>query len=105
MGLFSRTNVQMTCASCGWSGVVEVQFEYGNLYNHVYAVGDPIVWGRTQVGDPSERRVVVEGIAVCPKCNTEKLFDIYIEDGRLRAIEPASGKYDYHHGEGNYVIL
>jgi hypothetical protein len=105
MGMYSEIRAQLQCDYCGSTNEVRVQFKYGNLYDHEYAVGDKIVWGRFQVGDPSERRVVARGIAGCPKCGQNAYFDILIENGCVRSVIPANGLYDYHHGEGNYVVL
>lgn len=84
---------------------MEVQFKYGNLWTHEYEVGDSIAWGRTQVGDPAEVLVAALGIAGCSKCDFDAKFDVIIERGRIRAVQPSSGAYDYHHGHGDYVIL
>ena len=103
--MYSTTRGSLACSSCGWSGEVEVQFTYGNLYAHDYRVGDAIVWGSTQVGDPSEKRVAAEGITSCPGCRAEALFDVIIVDGTLEAVEPSTGRFDYARGEGNYVVF
>lgn len=105
MAHYNEVAANITCAKCGYIGPAQVQFKYGNLYRHNYKVGDHIIWGTTQVGDPSERSVVVQGIAPCPSCGAQSDFDIYIDDGVIRSVEPSTGGYDYHHGEGFYVIV
>jgi hypothetical protein len=105
MGLYSTIETNFQCSRCDWKGPIEVQFKYGNLWNHKYTIGSRIVWGRTQIGDPADRLVSVQGIAACPRCNLEIFFDILIEGGVIRAMTPASGKYDYSYGEGHYLIL
>lgn len=79
--------------------------KYGNLWAHAYRIGDSILWGRTQVGDPTEVLVSALGMGGCPACDGETFFDIVIAHGRIRSVQPSSGEYDYHHGEGDYVIL
>jgi hypothetical protein len=105
MALYSTIETNFQCSSCDWIGPVEVQFKYGNLWDHTYTIGSPIVWGRTQIGDPAEHRVSAQGLVVCPGCSTETCFDILIEGGVIKSVTPDSGEYDYHHGEGHYVIL
>jgi hypothetical protein len=105
MGLYNTITTSMQCSHCGWNGEVEVQFKYGNLHDHEYGIGSRIVWGRTEIGNEAERCVAVEGIAACPQCGQEPLFDIIIDGGIIRSVEPSSGRFDYHHGEGHYVII
>lgn len=105
MGLYSTIRTLLRCGQCGHEGEVEVQFKYGNLWAHEYTVGDAIIWGRTQVGDSSEVLVAAIGIAGCPTCDQDVYFDVLIDCGRIRSVQSSSGKYDYHHGEGDYVIL
>lgn len=105
MGAFSRVKSRIQCAGCGWAGEVEIQFKYGSLYDYDYSIGSRIVWGSPQVGEPGERRVAVDGIAECLRCNSEIPFDVLIESGVIRSVQPRSGEHDYHHGEGEYVIL
>lgn len=105
MGLFNTMNVAFACKACSWAGEVSVQFKYGNLYEHRYGLGSRINWGRTQVGRPEERRVAVEGIVQCPSCRADAFFDILIEAGVIQSVGLRSGRYDYHHGEGDYVVI
>ncbi|MBK8256729.1 MAG: hypothetical protein IPK82_29165 [Polyangiaceae bacterium] len=80
-----------------------VQFKYGNVHDHEYKVGNRVIWGRPQIGDPKERRVVVQGIAGCPTCDKDNFFDILIIDSVIKDVMPQSGLYDYR-GSG-YVEL
>ena len=105
MGLYSTIWAPLQCNCCGFESEVDVQFKYGNLWVHEYMVGDSIAWGRTQVGEPSEIRVAALGTASCPRCHEEACFDVIIERGRIKSVQSSRGEYDYHHGEGDYVII
>lgn len=105
MGLYSTIKTAARCGNCKWEGEVEIQFKYGNLYAHEYSVGDPVIWGRTQVGEPGLTRVVVEGVGTCPRCDAEINCNIYVDHDVIQKVEISHGEYDYFHGEGDYVIL
>jgi rubredoxin len=102
---YNEVEANVACPGCGRAEPLQVQFKYGNLYRHRYVVGDQIIWGDTQIGDPSEREVVVYGVSSCPSCGVNKDFDIHIDGGVIRSVEPSRGIYDYHHGEGFYVVI
>jgi transcription elongation factor Elf1 len=103
--MYNELRSEFACPHCGRTGTVDVQLTYGNLYGHVYEVGDAIIWGRTQVGDRAEKRVAVEGIGACGTCGAECLFDILVEAGIISSVRVSTGEHDYRHGEGHYVIL
>lgn len=105
MGLYSTIKTAVRCGNCGWEGEAEIQFKYGNLYSHEYSVGDPVVWGRTQVGEPGLTRVVVEGVGACPRCDTEVICDIYLVHDVIQKVQTSHSEHNYFHGEEDYVIL
>jgi hypothetical protein len=105
MGLYSVVRCRKVCHQCGTDVIFAIQFKYGNLYAHEYEVGDLIVWGRTQVGDPNEAKVAVQGIGTCPACGNELDFDIVISSGVIRSVAVSQGAYDYRGALEGYVVL
>lgn len=105
MGLYSVAQHEQRCPRCEAHVRFDAQFKYGNLYAHTYRVGDRIVWGRTQVGDPSERRVAVSGIGVCAACGSELDFDVIIADGALESVHDRDGSYDYRDAAEGYLVI
>ncbi len=48
-----------------------------------------------------EVRRTQQGYSTC----SNKDFDIHIEGGVIQKVELSRGIYDYHHGEGFYVMV
>jgi hypothetical protein len=87
--------------------MTEVQFRYGDVWQHQYAIGDKLTWDRANVGDPAFRSVVVNGEAVpCPCCraDVERPCYVHIESGVIREVKPADGRYDFD-GEKSFLVL
>ncbi len=61
--------------------------------------------GDPQVGEPSERAVSVDAVAICPSCRAKYDCDVLVRDGRIAKVERSQGLHDYLHGEEFYVIL
>lgn len=69
MGAFNVLLVPDRCSVCGSDVERRVQFAWGDVWQHVYRVGDTLRWGGNDEGDPGLRRVVVEAAAErCPVC-------------------------------------
>jgi len=85
---------------------VEIQFRYGDVWQHEYRVGDVLRWGGNDVGAPGQSMVRVEGIAgPCPSCGAADLeYDILIEADVIRAVEPVGTKRAQPSAEGYTVI-
>ena len=105
MGLYNEVRVRQACPQFGIIAIFDVQFKYGSLYAHECVVGDSIVWGRTQFGDPNESKVVVSGIGSCSACGNELDFDVMISSGVIRSVAVSRGAYDYRGAAENYVVL
>ena len=88
MGLFNTVTAKVDCPRCRNPFEAEIQFFFGDLWNHRYAVGDEIHLGDGQDW-ASQRRVVAKGTArSCPSCKTRYLeFDVVIDKAVITAIE------------------
>jgi hypothetical protein len=71
------------CPNCGSCIVRIVQFKYGEVWQHTYRVGDPLVWGENNIGAPGHHKVIAsahpEG---CPVCGDvpEFRYEVLLED-------------------------
>jgi hypothetical protein len=88
---FNTVSDNLCCPICGEVVPFEVQFKYGDTWQHAYRVGDRIRWGGNDYGTPSVGRVEVAGIGCrCPRCMADDLpFVIDVNDGVITRCTPA----------------
>jgi hypothetical protein len=106
MGAFNLARGPALCPNCNRSADFEVQFKYGDTWQHAYRVGDKIRWGGNDIGIPGRKRVLVEGIGgPCPHCKADNLdFDVLIEEDEIVGIEPVHGARRATGPEG-FIVL
>lgn len=90
MSAFNTVEAAVACPICGAYHHFEVQFKFGDTWQHRYRVGDMLRWGGNDVGERVVNEVIVEGIGgPCPSCCTEFLdFDVVIVDNRVAEVRP-----------------
>ena len=93
MGAFNIVRGPALCPDCSRSADFEVQFKYGDTWQHSYRIGDRLRWGGNDIGSAGRKRVLVEGIGgPCPHCGADNLdFDVLIKDDEVVGIEPVHG--------------
>jgi hypothetical protein len=65
-------------------------------------------WDGNDIGKPGYRRVVVDGTAEkCASCgyNAERDFYVFVEHDVIKAVEPASNRYDFARANQTYIVL
>jgi hypothetical protein len=94
MAAFNVLHATVPCPNCGTTVDLELQFRYGDTWQHLYKVGDRVRWGGNDVGTPGRRRVLVEAIGgPCPRCGSDNLdFTIVIENDVIQSVEPAQAE-------------
>ena len=105
MGAFNTVEISGTCPGCQKEDTLEVQFKYGDTYQHRYKVGDVITWGGNDRGKPGHSKVVVYGFAVCPICDAELEYEVWLEKDRIVAVKPATGTYDFVSIGRGYIVI
>jgi hypothetical protein len=105
MGLFNTVEISGTCSCCKKESDLEVQFSYGDTYQHHYKLGDVITWGGNDIGKPGRSRVVVDGIAGCPGCDFDLDYEVWLEKDRIVAVKPVTGAYDPASTEEGYIVI
>ncbi len=106
MSAFNTVTGQASCPNCKRTAEFEVQFKYGDTWQHSYRIGDKLRWGGNDIGIPGRRRVLVAGIGgPCPHCQSDYIdFDVLIENDRVLSIEPIKGARPASGPEG-FVVL
>ena len=86
---------------------VLIQFKYGEVWQHAYKVGDALLWGNNDIGNPSAKKVVVEGVLEGDKLSNEmpEDFEIYIIDNKIESIKPFTNTYNFSKTENDYIVL
>ncbi len=60
------------CPRCADDGFIELQFAYGDTYQHHYRMGDVVVWGGNDVGIPAINEIeVIAYPEPCPVCGLD----------------------------------
>lgn len=106
MSAFNTVHAPVACPNCGAARDFEVQFKFGDTWQHRYRVGDVLRQGGNDVGDRGHKEVLVEGIGgPCPNCGTEFLdFDVLIVDNRVAEVRPATTPRPPGGDEGFVVV-
>ena len=83
---------------------LQIQFKYGEVWQHEYKIGDNLKWGSNNTGDPLAKKVVVEGILEGGKLieNMPADFQIYIVDNKIETVLPM---YNFLEFDNDYIIL
>lgn len=82
MGAFNTVTLKrlIPCVRCGDTGYIDVQFKYGDTQQYHYVLGDCIVWGGNDVGEPEGGNVAVLGTPeYCKVCGLE-ISEEYVID-------------------------
>lgn len=106
MSSFNLVRGAASCPNCNRSANFEVQFKYGDTWQHSYQLGDDLRWGANDIGSPGRKRVLVEGIGgPCPHCHADNLdFDVLLKNDELVEIEPVRGSRTASRPQG-FVVL
>jgi len=106
LGAFNTLHLEAPCPNCRRVVALAVQFKYGDCWQHEYKLGDTLRWGGNDVGRPGASRVVVSGASEsCPLCGSDGEFYVFVFEGRLASVEPASGLYDFVRSHETFLVL
>jgi len=110
MGAYNLVlDVAVTCPRCHVAASKHVQFKYGHLWQHRYAIGDRVTWGARDAGRSGRALVVVDGAAdsACDACGYDGDWDFYVfvDNDVVVRVEPADGRYDFVSAEHTYLDL
>ena len=88
MSAFNTLIAPVECPSCRKVNDFEIQFKFGDTWQHQYRLGDRIKWGGNNIGKPNCAQVIVEAIGgPCPECGTDNVeFDIVLNDDNLDSL-------------------
>lgn len=97
------------CPDCGARVHRSVQFAFGDTWQHRYHLGDRLVWGGNDVGEPGHALVVADGyVSPCPVCGADThagRYDVRIESGIIASVVPSTGTHDFLRGHTSYVVV
>jgi hypothetical protein len=108
MGAYNEVNARLPCPHCGRLVDTVVQFKYGAVTHHRYAIGDRLVWGANDVGSAGHPLVVVAGEGtMCEACHLDADWPVHVRiaNGVITDVVSDTGEYDFVHAGEPYVIL
>ena len=106
MSAFNVLVADCNCPICRQDVPFEIQFKYGNTWQHTYSIGDKIKWGGNDYGEPGHRKVIVEGIGgPCRECGADNIeFDMILECDSIAEIKPIGIDRPTSNEKG-YIVL
>lgn len=92
MSAFNTIEASVACPNCRVACDFEVQFKFGDTWQHRYRVGDMLRWGGNDIGKPGYKEVIVDGVGgPCPSCGIEFIdFDVTIVNDHVVGARPAA---------------
>ena len=105
MSAFNTVETLTVCPVCAAEGRFEVQFKYGDTWQHHYQVGEPLRWGGNDVGVRGAALVVVDGIGgPCLNCGADFIeSDVVIVDNIIESVALLAGARKVE-SELNYTV-
>ena len=105
MGRYNTLFVESICTSCYSKTTLKIQFIYGEIWDHIYRLGDELLWGQNNVGEQGEKHVVIDGEAeACDSCGETVDYLIFVEDNVIKSIRQNDGEYRFF-GTDGFIIL
>lgn len=107
MGAFNIVRVRWHNPSTGSILELNVQFKYGDTWQHTYQVGDVIRWGGNDIGEPGARHVVVDGCldASVKGVASPDSFEVHVSNGVIEKVIPATGRFDFTKTGKSFIVL
>lgn len=109
MGAFNTVHIKWRDPQTSEIVEFKVQFKYGDTWQYDYQVGDLLKWGGNDIGNKDAKRVVVDGcldtdIPITFPSLPED-FEVYIVNGRIEKVIPATGRFDFVKSNDSFIIL
>jgi hypothetical protein len=106
MGAFNTVIAEVVCPKCRKWSEFQIQFKYGNTWQHAYRIGEKLQWGGNDIGLPGKNKVKVESIGgPCPQCGIDAIeFDVIVEADIITGVVPVGLERSGASEEGYTVI-
>lgn len=96
------------CTRCNSHIRRRIQFKYGSTRQNSYKLGDRLLWGANDVGEPNRHLVVVDGAGedcqVCGYAPHIKDYEVLVRDDVVESVKPSSGLFPFD-GVITFVVL
>jgi hypothetical protein len=92
MGAFNTLDAVAVCPKCENPAQFNLQFRFGDTWQHNYKLLDNVSWGGNDVGRPGLKRVIVHAYGnPCPHCKTAlPEFEITVVRDQLVSVSPTN---------------
>lgn len=98
MGAFNTVAMILECSNCHETVEKQIQFKYGDCWQHEYSVGDRLTWGGNDEGQPGVQRVRVRAMAgACPNCQClgHEWFEVVIKRDVITSVRPSTAMPEF----------
>lgn len=94
MSAYNELTLLLAC-TCESVGRRIVQFSYGHVWQHGYAIGSRVAWGPGAVGSDSDEIVAVQGwLTRCNECSNEGDIAVVVRKGVIVGVASWDGIAD-----------
>lgn len=95
------------CPRCGSLIRRRIQFKYGDTRQHDYTIGDRIMWGGNDVGEPAVLVKVLGYPEGCPVCGDDLggVFDVIVRNGVIEDVVPGTTRPYIEADNAGYLVV
>ena len=96
---------EAVCPHCLEKATLKIQFQYGEVWDYIYQIGDELRWGSEDDEIPEHKLVVIDGVSEdCEICDETSDYVIFAENNILKSVSQNYGEYLFLGAEGFLVL-
>lgn len=106
MSAYNTIETCILCPACQHKLHFNIQFKYGEVWQHHYLIGDVIKWGKNEVGYRGVNQVWVDGVSdACKYCGWFGDFIIELHNDKIIDIRISGKKNPFKELGLNFIII
>jgi len=96
--------VEAYCSHCHEKTILKIQFQYGEVWDYIYYIGDELRWGAGGA-HPDGKLVVIDAITEeCDVCDETEDYLVFVENNIIKSTRQNEGEYQFFGVEG-FIVL
>jgi len=105
MPKYNTLLVESNCTYCHEKITLKIEFQYGEIWDYIYFVGDKIKWGEENIGEPGKKSVVLDGVAdACENCEEAADYLIFLENDIIKFTRLNMGEHSLFNVD-SFIVL
>ena len=102
---YNTLMVESVCPICHEKVTIKIQFQYGEVWDYIYHLGDEIKWGNEDTDVRFKKLVVLDGVSEeCEACDETGDYLIFVENNVIKSVRQNHGEYHSFGAEGFLVL-